>query len=107
MVWCYESGYWNACVVIAIHCAINSIDAWTVHSIGSRYAGEKHEDAYLLLKETGMSLDELESKKQQHSSLLSMKARAEYEEKLLNHRDAENARKACDRIFSWVKVRIG
>ena len=102
----YENGLWNACVVNAIHCAISSTDALTVFYLGFRHAGDRHHDVLQLLQKLDIDKKELRSKSQQLSSLLSIKNAAEYEERLMDDKDAENARKACDRLYSWVKEKL-
>ena len=102
----YESGLWTACVVNAIHCAINSTDALTVFYLGFRHAGDRHHDVLQLLQKLDIEKNELKPKTQQLSSLLSTKNTAEYEERLMDAKDADNARKACDRFYSWVKKKL-
>ena len=102
----YESKLWNACVVNAIHCAINSADALTVFYLGFRHAGDKHQDVLQLIQKLNIELRELNTKSQQLASLLSIKNAAEYEERLMDAHDAENARKTCDRFYSWVKEKL-
>ena len=102
----YEQGLWNACVVNAIHCAISSTDALTVFYLGFRHAGDRHHDVLQLLRKLDIDKKELRSKSQQLSALLSIKNAAEYEERLMDDKDAENARKASDRLFSWVKEKL-
>ena len=102
----YEAELWNACVVNAIHCAINSTDALTVFYLGYRHAGDRHHDVLQLLLKLNIEKKELQSKSQQLSNLLSIKNAAEYEERLMDAKDAENARKACDRLYSWVRDKL-
>ena len=102
----YEAGLQTACVVNAIHCAINSADAMTVFYVGFRHAGDKHHDVIQLLQKLDIDKRELRSKSQQLSSLLSIKNAAEYEERLMDDKDVENARKACERFYSWVKEKL-
>jgi hypothetical protein len=100
---CHENWLWNACAVNAIHCAISSTDALTVFYLGFRHAGDRHQDVLQLLQKLDIDKKELRSKSRQLSSLLTIKNAAEYEERLMDDNDAENARKACDRFYSWVK----
>ncbi len=102
----YNAGLQTACVVNAIHCAINSTDALTVFYLGFRHAGDRHQDALQLLQKLDIDKHELRSKSQQLSSLLSIKNMAEYEERLMDDGDMENARKACGRYYSWVKEKL-
>jgi hypothetical protein len=98
----YERELWNACVVSAVHCAINCADALTAFYLGFRHAGDRHHDALNLLQKIEIDKKEISSKIQQLSNLLSIKSVAEYEEKLMDEKDAESARRACDRLYSWV-----
>ena len=102
----YEAGLWTACVVNAIHCAINSTDALTVCYLGFRHTGDRHHDVLQLLQKLDIEKSELRPKSQQLSTLLLIKNAAEYEERLMDSKDAENARKVCDRSYSWVKVKL-
>ena len=100
---CFTNGQWNACILNAIHCGISSIDALTVYLLELRHAGDRHLEAIELLKRTQLDPDELDSKSMQFSFLLSIKNVAEYEDRLMDEKDAQNAMKAANRIFSWVK----
>ena len=102
----YDCKLWNACVVNAIHCAINSADALTVFYLGFRHAGDKHQDIFQLLQKLEIKPKELQNKSQQLLSLLSIKNAAEYEERLMDQQDAENAKKACERFYNWVKEKL-
>lgn len=99
----FENREWNGCVLSAIHCAISSIDALTVFILEKRHTGKKHLDALDLLKQTELDRDELNKRSKQFAFLLSIKNIAEYEDRLMNRKDAENGRKACNRIFAWVE----
>ena len=103
----FEAGDWNACVVNAIHCAISSADALTVFYLGFRHAGEKHQDVLQLLQGIDSESKEIHSKNRQLSSLLLIKNRAEYEERMMRKTEAENAMKAAQRYFEWVSEKIG
>jgi len=106
MEMCYERGLWNACVVNGIHCAISSTDALTVFYIGFRHAGERHHDVLNLLQKLDLDKKELQRKSQQFSLLLSIKNAAEYEERLMDKQDADKAKKACNRLYVWVKEKL-
>jgi len=103
----FNAGDWNACVVNAIHCAISSADAMTVFYLGLRHAGDRHQDVLQVLQEIDFDPKEIQSKYRQLSSLLLIKNRAEYEERLMGKTDAENAMKAAKRFYEWVKDKLG
>lgn len=102
----YKNRLWNASVVNAIHCAISAADALTVFYLGFRHAGEKHHDVIQLLQRLEIDKSEISKKRQQLSTLISIKNIAEYEERLLDEKDANNAMKACDRFYSWIKNKL-
>lgn len=106
MIVSYEHKHWNACVVNAIHCAINCTDALTVFYIGFRHAGERHQDVFHLFQKLELNRKEFNDKSQQLASLLSIKNAAEYEERLMDQGDAENAKKACTRFYEWTKSKL-
>jgi HEPN domain-containing protein len=103
----FDFEHWNACVVNAIHCAISSADAMTVFHLGFRHAGEKHLDVLQLLQEIDFDSKDIRLKNRQLSSLLLIKNRAEYEERLMKKSNAENAIRAATRFHGWVKDKLG
>jgi hypothetical protein len=98
----YEKGRWNATVANAIHCAISCCDAMTAFYLGFRHAGERHLDAVELLRKIDIDRKELDGKIKHFTSLVSVKNLAEYEDRLINARDAATARKSCERFYKWV-----
>ena len=102
----YDNKIWNACVVNAIHCAISCSDALTVFYLGFRYSGTKHHDVLKLLQRIAIDKSELNKKIQQISTLISIKTLAEYEDRLMNEKDAKNAKKSCDRIYLWMNEKL-
>lgn len=103
----YDKGRWNASVVNAVHCAISCCDAMTSFYLGFRHAGERHLDALELLRKIDIDAVELENKAKHFTTLISVKTVAEYEERLMDADDAERAKKACERFYSWVDEKIG
>jgi len=100
---CLRTGRWNAAVINAVHCGISACDALTVFMLGIRHAGERHEDAISLLQTAGLPKDVLMAKSRQLSRLLGIKNAAEYEERLMDKNDANEAVRDAERFFSWVK----
>jgi len=103
----YDKGRWNASVADAVHCAISCCDAMTSFYLGFRHAGERHLDAVELFRKIDLNKKELESKIRNYISLVSVKNIAEYEDRLMNSKDAATARKACERFYSWIIEKIG
>ena len=98
----YDNKIWNASVVNAIHCTISCADALTIFYLGFRYTGTKHHDVVQLLQRLELDRSELNKKIQHISSLISIKTLAEYEDRLMTEKDANNAKKLCERIYFWV-----
>jgi hypothetical protein len=103
----YDCGRWNATVADAVHCEISCCDAVTSFYLGFRHAGERHLDALELLKRIDLDKKELNNKIKHFISLVSVKNLAEYEDRLMNAKDAATDKKACDRFYSWVIERTG
>lgn len=99
----YESGEWNACVINAVQSAIASADALCIFKKGVRHAGERHEEALMLFSETEPDDLQVKSNAKHLAALLSIKTDAEYGERLMNRRDAEQAKLDAGRLFSFVK----
>jgi hypothetical protein len=99
----YEKRRWNATVANAVHCAISCCDALTAFYLGFRHAGERHLDAVGLLRKIDLDRKELDDNIRHFTSLVSVKNLAEYEDRLINARDAAKARKSCERFYNWVR----
>lgn len=99
----FEKERWNAAVINAVHCCISVADALTVFFEGQRHAGERHEDAIALLQKIEIDAKLLAAKTKQLSRVLRIKTAAEYEEKLMNKSDAEQALKDAKRFFEWAE----
>ncbi len=100
---CIDNGRWNAAVMNAVHCGINACDAVTVFTIGLRHAGDRHEDAIALLQSLNLDTEVLSSKTRQLSRLLGVKNAAEYEERLMTGRDAQEAATSAERLLHWAE----
>lgn len=99
----FEKERWNAAVINAVHCCISATDALTVFFRGQRHAGERHEDAIVLLQKIELERKLLAAKTKQLSRVLRIKTAAEYEEKLMTKNDAEEAVRDAKRFFEWAK----
>jgi len=99
----FAKGNYNSCVIAAIHCAISSADALTVFFKGVRHSGERHEDVIRLILSLELDKSELNRNIMHLSNLLSIKNKAEYEEKLTTQNGAFSALTNAERFFKWVK----
>ncbi len=98
-----DNGRWNAAVMNAVHCGVNACDAVTVFTIGLRHAGERHEEAIALLQSLNLDKEVVVSKTRQLSRLLGVKNAAEYEERLMSKRDAQEAAINAERLLRWAE----
>ena len=101
----YEHDEWNACVINAIHCMIAAADAFCVYRLGTRHAGERHDDAVALFASSDPSSEEVKANARRLSRVLGVKNNAEYGEKLMGRKDAEEAKRDAERFVAFVKSR--
>lgn len=99
-----EAQEWDPALSNAIHALINAADAFCVHYRGERSAGDAHEDALDLLA----GLDELDAAARQGlgrhlGALLSRKNLAQYEGRLVEGREVQDALKHLDRGLDPVR----
>lgn len=102
----FDAGEWNACVICAIHAGIAAADALCVYVKGLRHAGERHEDAIGLFLDTAPGDDATKKSASRLSNLLGIKSRAEYGERLLGRKDAEEAVLEVERLLAFIKSRL-
>ncbi len=97
-------GEWNGATLGAIHCAISSFDALTTYHLGSRSAGQRHEDVVKLVRQTRIA--GAEDKIKQFLEVIRLKNLVEYD---ADEPDENEAKRAClqaERLFSWVRLNI-
>lgn len=102
----FESGYWNACVINAVHCAVSSADAFCIFKKGVRNASESHRDSIALLLSIEPNSEEIKRNVSHLSRLLDIKTDAEYGEHLSTETDAKSSKKHAERLFEFVKSRL-
>ena len=102
----YETGEWNACVINAVHCGVSAADALCVATKGVHHAGERHGDAISLLISIDPKDDEIKNISNRLSRLLGVKTGAEYGEKLMGAKDAEDAKRDAEKISDLVKGKL-
>ena len=99
----YSSKRWNACVINAVHCGICAVDALCINQLGRRHSGTQHGEASRLMEGLNFDDKELKDKIKQYSALIAIKALAEYRDQLMDKKDADKAKKNCERLYLWVK----
>ncbi len=97
----YAKSHWNAAVIAAVHCGINSADALSVKFLGVRHRGMRHEGVARILNE--IKLDDIQKKNRQLLNLLRLKSRAEYEPRLISQAEADEALRDAERFYKWMK----
>ncbi len=102
----FEGGEWTACVINAIHSAIAAADALCVFKLGLRHAGERHEDAISIFLGINRTDENILKNSKHLQELLQIKTEAEYSERLMGSKDAEIAKKHCERFLDYVKSQI-
>jgi len=103
----YEKGNYNAGVSNAVHCAICSVDSFTVYRLGKKSSGQNHTEAVLLLKDARSS-DESEKSRvcDKVLQIIDMKTPAEYEDRKMSKAECEKAMNLCEKIHSFIRGEI-
>jgi len=86
--------------------SIAGADALSVYFKGLRHAGDRHEDAVILLSQIKPEDDDFQKNAQRLGRLLGMKYGAEYSEKLVTRSQAEEAARDAERFLSFVKEKL-
>ena len=95
-----EAHNWDPCVASAVNAVVNLADALCVHYTGQRSASESHQDALTLLRGVSGIDPTLKQAMEKHlGALLSMKALAQYEGRLVEAGDGRAALQHMDRAF--------
>ncbi len=102
----FGSSRYNSAASSAAHAAINALDAMTVYLSGYRHTGQRHEDAWKLLK-YAEGLPDKSAAESKFKSAVRVKPVAEYEERSAGKSEALRALKAAERLLSWVKDNLG
>ena len=95
---------YDATVINAVHCAINTLDAFTTHEKGLRASGE-HDEILSLIKGI-LTPKEYDDIKKQFSSLLDLKNAAEYQPDFMSSEEAKNSIRWAERIFVKVRAKL-
>lgn len=98
---------WNASAISAIHSGIASLDALCVYYLGQRHAGQNHEDALMLFRSIKqLTREDIDTIANRVIKILKMKNIAEYEERLVHQREAQNILKDAERLIEATKNKL-
>ena len=87
----------------AIHCTISCGDALSVF-LGKRYAGQRHEEAVNLLKET--RLPNCTEKSNQFLDVIRLKSLVEYQDDEPTENEARRLVLQARRFYQWAKQQL-
>lgn len=102
----FARGDWNAAAICSVHSSISACDALCVHGLGMRHAGERHSDSALLLRSIRPADERYKANAARLRSVIDIKNMAEYEERLVSHKEAEKAIKDCERFLVFVQSEL-
>ncbi len=100
-----RAGDWDATGLNAVHAAISAADALLVYYGGVRSAGDSHHDVAGLLSQH-VPDDQLGSKIQTLSKVLSYKNLAAYEDREVTETEGRDAEKLARRFLDWAQSRL-
>ena len=98
-------GDWDAVGLNAVHAAISAADALLVYYGGVRSTGDSHHDVGGLLRQH-IKDDQLGSKIQALSKVLSYKNLAAYEDREVSEAEGRDAEKLARRFLEWAQSRL-
>lgn len=98
-------GDWDAVALNAVHAAISAADALLVYYGGVRSTGDSHHDVAGLLRQH-VKDDQLGSKIQTLSKVLSYKNLSAYEDREVTAAEGKDAEKLARRFLEWAQSRM-
>ncbi len=99
-----EEEKWNAAAINAIHCAICASDALCTFVLGKRSAGQRHEDAASVIKDT--RLPGADEKAKQFLDITNLKTLVEYSDEAPSEKNARRMILQTERFYAWVKSNL-
>ncbi len=99
---CFNGRDWDACVGNAVHCIIAAQDAFCIHTRAQRYKGTEHREAAEFFRNI-MQSGEHKKASQRLAELIRIKTDAEYGDRSLTEKDAQQAKKNAERFLAYVK----
>ncbi|MBN2753224.1 MAG: HEPN domain-containing protein [Candidatus Goldbacteria bacterium] len=103
----YQKKDYNAGAICSVHSAISAADALCVYYLQKRHTGLRHDDAVRLL-ESIKDIPNVEIKEagKRLKKIISMKNMAEYEERLIKQKEAENLLENAKVLFEFIKSKL-
>jgi HEPN domain-containing protein len=98
-------GDWDAVGLNAVHAAISTADALLVYYGGVRSTSDSHHDVAGLLRQH-IKDDQLGSKIQTLSKVLSYKSLSAYEDREVTEAEGRDAEKLARRFLEWAQSRL-
>ena len=92
---------YNSATILAVHAVISACDALTSFYLQQRCASDRHLDVLSLISRLPFDKGELDAKSKQIARVIDVKNVAEYEERLISAREAENAARDAERTLKW------
>jgi hypothetical protein len=97
---------YNSATILAVHAVISSCDALTSFYLQQRCASDRHLDVLSLINRLPFDKGELGAKSKQIARVIDVKNVAEYEERLISAREAENAARDAERTLKWTNEKL-
>lgn len=103
----YQKKDYNAGAICSVHSAISAANALCVYYLQKRHTGLRHDDAVRLL-ESIKDIPNVEIKEagKRLKKIISMKNMAEYEERLIKQKEAENLLENSKVLFEFIKSKL-
>jgi HEPN domain-containing protein len=101
-----EMGMWNSSAVLSVHAVISACDAISARFLQLRHSGADHMHAVELLKSLPLDKAEIQAKLRQARRVISLKNTAEYEDRLIQQRDALEMLRDAERVVEWVESKF-
>lgn len=103
----YQKKDYNAGAICSVHSAISAADALCLYYLQKRHTGLRHDDAVRLL-ESIKDIPNVEIKEagKRLKKIISMKNVAEYEERLIKQKEAENLLENAKVLFEFIKSKL-
>ena len=96
-----EAKRYNSSTILAVHAVISACDALTSFYLQQRSASDRHLDVLSLIGRLPFDKSKLDAKSKQIARVIDVKNAAEYEERSISAREAEDAARDAERTLNW------
>ena len=97
------AGRYDAAVLLAVHGGISSSDAVSIAVGGRRSTDPDHAYAATLLEQVGHNAEPFKQQATRLRTLVALKNRVSYEDKLATQKDAETCIRRCEQLVAWAQ----